>query len=64
MKNELTVKLAMQLVVITITVMAVFIGARLWINSYELNQEIEKTPIWSPSKCTAILAIFSWVKLD
>ncbi|MFT6558751.1 ATP-binding protein [Sneathiella sp.] len=43
MKNELTVKLAMQLVVITITVMAVFIGARLWINSYELNQEIETT---------------------
>ncbi|WP_169545775.1 hybrid sensor histidine kinase/response regulator [Sneathiella aquimaris] len=43
MKNELTVKLAMQLVVITITVMAVFIGARLWINLYEFNKEIETT---------------------
>ncbi|WP_169569753.1 hybrid sensor histidine kinase/response regulator [Sneathiella limimaris] len=41
MKNDLTVKLVMLLTVITITVMAVFIGLRLWMNWYEYNKEID-----------------------
>lgn len=41
MRNKLTLKLVMLLVVITTTVMAVFIGLRLWINWYEYNQEMD-----------------------
>ncbi|MEH6404073.1 MAG: ATP-binding protein [Sneathiella sp.] len=41
MRNKLTIKLVMLLVVITTSVMAIFIGLRLWINWYEYNQEID-----------------------